>query len=178
MSLNLTGYVPGFVCSLKTCNVQQWGYIHYQPSIPGNVLFLIIIDALALAQLIMGAYYRTGLVCIAMLLGLASESCGYIARILMHGDPFSRVYFLWYLVTLTLGPAFLAGGIYLCLGRIVVIYGEGISRIRPKTYTYIFMGCDFCSLVIQAVGGGIAASVPFTNRKMVRALPGISTALD
>jgi hypothetical protein len=161
------GYIPNFVCTLQTCDVKKWGFIHYQPSIPGNVLFLVIIDVLALAQLIMGIYYRTGIVCVAMLLGLACESLGYVARILMHYDPFNRAYFLWYLVCLTLGPAFLAGAIYLCLGRIVVLYGADISRIRPQTYTYIFMGCDFFSLVVQALGGGIAASFPLTNEKMV-----------
>ena len=47
--------------------------------------------------------------------------------------------------------------------------GEGwkISRFRPRWYTIFFMGCDFFSLVVQALGGGIAASVPLTNTTMV-----------
>lgn len=102
-----------------------------------------------------------------MMLGLASEGAGYIARMLMHENPFVLPYFLQYLICLTLGPAFFAAAIYLCLGHVVVVYGEGISRIRPRTYTFLFMGFDFFSLVLQAVGGGIAASVPFTNKKMV-----------
>lgn len=73
-----------------------------------------------------------------------------------------------YLICLTIGPAFIAASIYLCLGRIVVIYREDISRIRPRNYTIFFMGCDFVSLVVQAIGGGIAASYPLTNQKMVR----------
>jgi hypothetical protein len=170
------GYVAGFHCTLQTCSVKLWGFVHYQPSIPGNVLFLVLIDLLALAQLIMGIRYKTGLVCVSMLLGLACESSGYVARILMHYDPFNRAYFLWYLVTLTLGPAFLAAAIYLCLGRIVVIYGENLSRIRPRTYTYIFMGCDFFSLIVQALGGGIAASFPLTNQKMVGSFSFLSHA--
>jgi hypothetical protein len=160
-------YVPGFVCQLGTCDVNIWGYVHYQPSIPGNALFLAIISTLAICQLCLGIYYKTGFMGVAMLLGLATEILGYIARILLHSDPFSRAYFLWYLICLTIGPAFIAAAIYLSLGRIVVVYGEDISRIRPRTYTVFFMGCDIVSLCVQAVGGGIAASTPLTNQTMV-----------
>ncbi|KAH8815992.1 RTA1 like protein [Xylogone sp. PMI_703] len=162
-------YVPGFVCHLGTCNITEWGFVHYQPSIPGNVIFLVIIDALGLAQLIMWGYYSVGLVGISMVTGMLSESLGYVARILLHFDPFNRAYFLWYLICLTIGPVFIAAAIYLCLGRIVVVYGEEISRIKPRSYTLFFMGCDVISLVVQAVGGGIAASAPITNQPMIDA---------
>ena len=160
-------YVPGFICHLGTCNIQEWGYVHYQPSMIGNVLFLIIIDLLGAAHLILGPYHHTGLVAISMLLGLSCESSGYIARILLHYDPFNRAYFLWYLISLTIGPVFIAAAIYLCLGRIVVAYGAKISRIKPRSYTVFFMGCDAIALSIQTVGGGIAASAPITNKPLV-----------
>lgn len=140
---------------------------------PGNILFLGIFSVLAIGQLYLGIRHKTGLVCISMLLGLTSEVLGYIARVLLNGDPFMRDYFLWYLICLTLGPVFMAAAIYLCLGRIVVVYGEEISRIRARTYTLIFMGCDLLSLVVQAVGGGMAASYPLTNKYMVCQSPSI-----
>jgi hypothetical protein len=59
---------------------------------------------------------------------------------------------------LTIGPAFLSGSIYLCLSRIIVAHGQDISRFSPRTYTTIFMSCDFVSLVLQGAGGGLAAS--------------------
>ncbi len=61
------------------------------------------------------------------------------------------------MVCLTISPAFLSAAVYLCLARIVVIYGEHLSRFRPRTYTLIFCGCDIFSLVLQAAGGGIAS---------------------
>ncbi|PVH74389.1 RTA1-domain-containing protein [Cadophora sp. DSE1049] len=161
------GYIEGFHCTLATCDVKLWGFIHYQPSLAGNILFLVLLDILALAQLVLGIRYKTGLVCVSMLLGLACESLGYVARILLHYDPFNRAYFLWYLITLTLGPVFIAAAIYLCLGRIVVVYGEGMSRIRARSYTVIFMACDLVSLVVQAGGGGLAASVPLWNQNLI-----------
>lgn len=139
----------------------------YQPSLPGHVLFLVLIDLLGLAQLILGPYHHTGLVSLSMIFGLASESTGYVARVLMHFDPFSRIYFLIYLICLTIGPAFIAAAVYLSLGRIVVVYGVDISRIKPRTYTVFCMGCDAISLAFQTIGGGIAASAPLENQRMV-----------
>lgn len=63
-----------------------------------------------------------------------------------------------YLVTLTIGPAFLAAALYLCLSRIVIIYGQQISRFSPRTYAITFMTNDFVSLVLQGAGGGLAAT--------------------
>lgn len=63
-----------------------------------------------------------------------------------------------YLVCLTIGPAFLTASIYLCLGRIVIVYGQNISRFSPRFYTITFVICDFISLLLQAVGGALAAT--------------------
>ena len=93
-----------------------------------------------------------------MLGGLVLEILGYIGRVLAHNDDFSSTPFYLYIVCLTIGPAFLSASIYLCLARIVVVYGPHLSRFAPKTYTYIFIGCDFLSLLLQAAGGGMAAS--------------------
>ncbi|ORY17059.1 RTA1 like protein-domain-containing protein [Clohesyomyces aquaticus] len=160
-------YIKGFVCTLKTCSVQKWGYIHYQPSVAGNALFLVIMALLAVTQLFLGITHKTKSVAIPMFLGLTTETLGYVARVLLHGNPFNRDYFLWYLITLTIGPVFIAAAIYLTLGRIVVVYGERISRIKPRTYTTFFLACDIVSLVVQAVGGGIAASTPVTNQPLI-----------
>jgi hypothetical protein len=65
--------------------------------------------------------------------------------------------FLIQIVCLTIGPAFLAAGVYLCLSRIVTTFGPENSRIRPLWYPRIFIVCDVVSLVLQAAGGGIAS---------------------
>lgn len=67
------------------------------------------------------------------------------------------------LVILTLGPAFLAASIHLCLGRLVQVYGENISRFSSRFYTFTFITCDFISLLLQAVGGALAATESKTN---------------
>ena len=161
------GYIANFICTVKLCDVKIWGYVKYQPSIPGNALFLAIMISIALAQIYLGYRYKTGWVCAAMVVGLWLEGTGYTVRLLLHNNPFDRILFLIYLISLTLGPVFFAAAIYLCLGRIVVVYGEELSKLKPKTYTVVFLTCDFVSLVVQGVGGGIAASFPLTNQVMV-----------
>ena len=64
-----------------------------------------------------------------MLCGVLLEVVGYTARIFMRKDPEERTPFLIDNICLILGPAFLAASIYLCMGRIVVVYGEKLSRL-------------------------------------------------
>lgn len=80
---------------------------------------------------------------------------------------FSRQNFLLYLVDLTMAPVFMAAGLYLCLARIVMIYGEKLSWIKARSYTLLFCCCDFLSLVLVALGGGIAAEA-MTKRRFVK----------
>jgi hypothetical protein len=57
---------------------------------------------------------------------------------------------------LIFSPAFIAAGVYLVLKHIVRVFGEERSRIQARWYTWIFITCDFISLMLQAIGGGMA----------------------
>ena len=61
------------------------------------------------------------------------------------------------IVCLTIAPAFFAAGIYLTLSRIVITVGESNSRIKALSYPRFFIPCDFISLLLQAIGGGMAS---------------------
>lgn len=89
--------------------------------------------------------------------GLLGEIAGYAGRLYLYQNPFNENYFLVYLICTTIAPVFTAAAVYLTLARIVVVYGENLSRIRPRTYTLLFSGMDVVALVVQATGGGIAA---------------------
>ncbi|KAI9748472.1 MAG: hypothetical protein M1835_001782 [Candelina submexicana] len=99
-----------------------------------------------------------------MVSGCALEVLGYIGRIMEHHNPFLENGFLMQIVCLTIAPAFLAAGIYLCLSRIVTTFGAQNSRIAPLTYSRFFIPCDVISLMLQAAGGGIASVASHTNR--------------
>jgi hypothetical protein len=95
---------------------------------------------------------------IALGLGCFAESVGYAARILMHINPWNKMAFNIQVVLLIFAPSFLAAGIYLTLKHIVMQFGEGWSRLRPSSYTYVFIACDVSSLAMQSAGGAMAAT--------------------
>jgi len=68
--------------------------------------------------------------------------------------------FLIQIVCLTIAPAFMAGGLYLCLRRIVYAFGPENSRIKPESYTrivscfyYFFSFFSFLELPLSSLGG-------------------------
>jgi len=114
---------------------------------------------------------------LALLLALFAESVGYVGRIIMHSNPWSQTGFKIQICCLVLGPSFLAAGIYLTLKHLVLYYGPEHSRFKPRLYPWLFIGCDFGSIVLQAIGGGVAASAGDTgNRKLLNAGNGIIVA--
>ena len=48
-------------------------------------------------------------------------------------------------------------GIYLTLKHVVKAFGPQYSYLRPKYYTWLFIGGDCFSLSLQAAGGGLSA---------------------
>ena len=48
----------------------------------------------------------------------------------------------------------------------VIALGREYSRLRPKYYTWLFICCDFFSLVLQAIGGGLAATADDNNTQL------------
>jgi len=151
-------------CTLKTCPLSDsyWGYI---PSLPANGFFL------ALFALSTGIFVMQGVLSkrflaftIAMVCGGFLEVLGYVGRIMSHYNVFKESGFLMQIVCLTIAPAFMAAGIYFCLSRIVTTFGAENSRIKPISYPRIFIPCDFISLLLQAIGGGMASVASHTNK--------------
>lgn len=105
----------------------------------------------------LGHRYKTGLYTGVLVTGLLGEIIGYAGRIMLNSNPFTKNAFLIYLICLTLAPVFMTAAIYLTFSRFVVLYGENISFVRPRSYTFIFTGFDIAALVVQAAGGAIAA---------------------
>ncbi|KAK9320014.1 RTA1 like protein-domain-containing protein [Lipomyces orientalis] len=149
--------IPTEDCTLETCSLEQ-GRLTYLPNLGANAFFAAWFGALIILQIFQVIKYRTWGYFVAMFAGLLLEVLGYVGRIQMHSNPFTMSSYLLYLVCLTIAPAFFGGAVYLCLSRIVVVYGENIARFKPRTYTLVFIGCDFISLVLQGAGGGLAST--------------------
>lgn len=155
----------------------------YEPSLIINGAFLVLFSISFITFAVQGTADAKWLgFSLAMAVGCALEVAGYAGRILAQQDMFAEVCidhrrptvfsklinktlmtdntqtpFLIQIICLTIGPAFLAAGIYLCLSRIVTTIGPEYSRIKPLSYPKIFIPCDIISLVLQAVGGGMAS---------------------
>lgn len=97
------------------------------------------------------------------------EMAGYIGRVLMHDNPWSGPAFKLQIVCLVLAPTFVAAGVYLTLKHIILSLGAEHSILKPRLFTWIFIGCDIGSLVLQAAGGGVAAAAGNTNFELLKA---------
>ncbi|KAK2745700.1 hypothetical protein FQN57_003597 [Myotisia sp. PD_48] len=148
------------------CPVEATTY-GYTPHLAGNIFLSAFFGVLALAQLGFGVYRRTWTFLIALFLACALECIGYIGRILMNDNPWSESAFKIQIVCLILAPSLLAAGIYLTLKHIVLYVGPEFSRLKPALYTWIFIGCDIGSLVLQSVGGGVAAAAGRSKRTLL-----------
>ena len=130
----------------------------YLPNLPVNAFFAALFGLLLLAQLLIGTYTRTWTYMLAVGLGVFGEMTGYIGRLVMRNNPWANPGFETQICCLVLAPSFLAAGIYLTLKHVILYCGPEYSRLKAKWYPWIFIGSDLGSIIVQAIGGGVAAS--------------------
>ncbi|PVH81627.1 RTA1-domain-containing protein [Cadophora sp. DSE1049] len=147
---NCTDVGPG-------CSVEDTIY-GYKPNLGTSAFFVAMFAILAIAQLGLGFKKRTYFYSIAIALGCVGEAIGYGGRIIMDSNPYDDMGFTIQISCLIFAPAFVAAGIYLTLKHLVLAFGQERSRIQARWYTWIFITCDFISLLLQAIGGGMAGS--------------------
>ncbi|EXJ71596.1 uncharacterized protein A1O5_05404 [Cladophialophora psammophila CBS 110553] len=156
---NSTYYLPLANCTEVTprCPVENSIYGYY-PSIGANAFFVAFFAMCGALQLLFGIRYKTWTYLIAMLLACVDQSLGYVGRVILHNNPFNEIGFQIQICCLILGPAFNSAAIYLVLKHITLTFGPEYSKLKPNWYTWIFITGDLVSLVIQAIGGGMAAT--------------------
>jgi hypothetical protein len=141
-----------------TTNTPLSSFWFYRPSLPANTALLTLFTLSLLLFLTTYLLTRRFLTfTLALTACCTLEILGYAGRILSHANPWHQPGFLLQIVCLTIAPTFTAGAIYLCLRNIVVAFGEEKSRIKAALYTRVFIPCDVVSLVLQALGGGMAS---------------------
>ncbi|OTA95388.1 hypothetical protein M434DRAFT_393779 [Hypoxylon sp. CO27-5] len=145
-------------CTPEICPYDKSFYPYRIDVVPNAVFTGMFSLSLILFLAVFIFTRRGGTFTIAMVLGLVSEILGYVGRIMSWDNQWSENGFLMQICCLTIAPAFLAAGIYLCIRRIVFAFGPENSRIPPKYYTRIFIPCDIISLILQAAGGGLASA--------------------
>lgn len=139
----------------------------YDVNLAANVIFTVLFGILLLVHFGYMTWLRFWYFGVCFFCGCGLEFAGYLARALAHTDNTEPNYFLCQIITLTIAPAFIMAGVYYLLGKLVVVHGRQYSMLKPVWYGYIFVCCDVISLVIQAIGGGMAASAS-TNYEDLR----------
>jgi hypothetical protein len=135
----------------------------YLPNLGVNAFFAAVFGLLLIAQVGIGTYTRTWTYMLAVGLGVFGEMTGYIGRLVMRSNPWANGGFETQICCLVLAPSFLAAGIYLTLKHMVLYCGPEYSRLKAKWYPWIFIGSDMGSIIVQAIGGGVAASANHGN---------------
>ena len=131
----------------------QYGYT---PSLAVGIAGIVVFGLSGVVHTWQMAHYKVWWMSL-MIVGALTEVIGYIGRIFSHQDPYSINPFLAQIVTLIIAPAFFSAALYVVLMRMCVIVGRQYSPIPPVAYIWIFSSADVLSLVIQAIGGGMAS---------------------
>lgn len=93
-----------------------------------------------------------------VLIHFTAELIGWAGRTWSSQCPYNGDAFLMQISTLIIAPTFFTAGIYILLGNFIKHFGSQSSILRPSLYLWIFCTCDVISLVVQAIGGGMASS--------------------
>lgn len=130
-----------------------------------NALFTVLFGILTVAQLAMGILDKYIYFGICMFAGCGLEFAGYLSRSLASGNETNMDLFLCQIITLTIAPVFIMAAIYYMLGQQIVLHGRRFGLLSPRLFSLVFITCDVISLVVQAIGGGIAgyAASTFNN---------------
>ncbi|KAJ5591562.1 RTA1-domain-containing protein [Penicillium hispanicum] len=154
----------------------SYGYI---PSEAAGIAFCVLFGLSMTAHTVQFCWKRTWWCCLFSI-GCLGELIGWAGRTWSAECPYNSNAFMIQISTLIIGaykpiqihapwsianlrprttaPVFFTGGIYVLLGRFIQLFGRECSMLTPKLYVWIFCTCDVVSLIVQAVGGGMASS--------------------
>ncbi|KAH8890113.1 RTA1 like protein, partial [Thozetella sp. PMI_491] len=138
-----------------SCPVEATTYGYYP--VPGaNAALAAAFAIFLVAQLVFATITKVYSYSLLVAAGCLVQLLGYVGRLLMHSNPWNRLAMRMQIVCLIIGPTFTAAALYLTVKHTVRLYGSEYSRLRPSLYTWIFIGCDIGSILLQATGGGVA----------------------
>ncbi|KAH9478584.1 hypothetical protein JR316_0009041 [Psilocybe cubensis] len=86
------------------------------------------------------------------------ELVGWSGRLWSSFNPLNGSAFQMQITCTIIAPTPLLAANFVILGNVIKRLGPAFSRLTPRRYTIFFTSSDVISLVVQALGGGIAAS--------------------
>ncbi|GAA5823601.1 hypothetical protein JCM11251_000693 [Rhodosporidiobolus azoricus] len=128
----------------------------YNPSLAPAIVYIICFALITAYQTYQVGRSRIWWLSV-LLVGGIGEIVGWIGRLLAWDNPYDLNWFLMQIICLILAPCFFSATIYGILGMIVRSIGREYSLLRPSFYLILFCTMDLIAIVVQAVGGGMAA---------------------
>lgn len=89
---------------------------------------------------------------------------GYGGRIALSSNPWNQQAFETQICAIILAPTLICISIYLTLKHLCLAFNPSLSRVRPGLFPFIFVPADVSCLLVQAIGGGIAASAGSSSK--------------
>ncbi|KAF8899506.1 RTA1-like protein [Gymnopilus junonius] len=141
-----------------TLSLAQQSPYNYIPSEGVAITMLVLFGVSTLVHSAQAVKYGVlWLVPTACLCGVI-ELLGWAGRLWSSFSPLLSTPFQIEITCTIVAPTPLLAANFVILGNVIKRLGPAYSRLSPKWYTIIFTSCDVISLVVQGLGGGIAAS--------------------
>ncbi|OAA80144.1 RTA-like protein [Akanthomyces lecanii RCEF 1005] len=147
------------------CPVQAT-VLGYYPNLGSGYFFTIMFGLCLVGTVVLGVSKRTWTYTAALTCGLILETAGYVGRILLSSNPWDEGAFELQICAIILGPTFICVSIYLTLKHVALALNPSISRLPAVWYPRIFLPADVSCLIVQAIGGGIAAAAGHSKPKL------------
>ncbi|KAI0890261.1 RTA1-domain-containing protein [Annulohypoxylon maeteangense] len=139
----------------------------YYPNLGVNAFLAAAFGACIIGLATTGIWKRTWGYSLALTAGCILEFAGYISRILLHTNPWNSSAFQTQICAIILAPTLICISIYLTLKHITLSLSPSLSRLRPRLYPLIFVPADVSCLILQAIGGSLAASAGYTRPELL-----------
>ncbi|KAJ5163607.1 uncharacterized protein N7500_005437 [Penicillium coprophilum] len=131
----------------------SYGYI---PSLGAGIAYCVLFGLSMIIHTVQFTWKRQWWASVFSV-GCLVEVIGWAGRTWSAKCPYNGDAFIMQICTLIIAPTFFTAGIYVLLGRFIQLLGPKSSILTPKLYLWIFCTCDVISLVVQAIGGGMAS---------------------
>ncbi|KAJ7325883.1 RTA1 like protein-domain-containing protein [Mycena albidolilacea] len=131
---------------------------HYTPTRWICITFVSLFGISTFLHIVQAIIYRTWyMLPTAALCGIL-EIVGWLSRLKSSKSPQKLLpYEIRTMTAMIIGPTPLLAANFLTLGKVIDVLGSRYSRVPPKIYSMVFLGCDLVALVVQAVGGALAS---------------------
>ncbi|KAJ4006701.1 hypothetical protein NW752_010702 [Fusarium irregulare] len=130
----------------------------YVPNKGSSIFFIICFAILFVSAVGIGVWKRTWTYAATLGAGLLLETIGYVGRLQMNPNPWNQSAFQTQICCIIIAPTFICAAIYLTLKHVAIALNPALSRFHPRWYPRVFLPADLSCLVVQAIGGGVAAA--------------------